>query len=506
MRHLILLALLAGSMVSLTQDQQADNKAASKPVPEMVQDHASTTEHSIKINGKTIAYTATAGHLITKKEDGSPLGKFFYIAYIRKDGGEPGTRPLTFSFNGGPGSSSVWLHLGVLGPKVVEMDEEGFPLPPPYRLIDNGYSVLDKTDLVFIDPVGTGYSRPAPGENREQFHGLREDIETVGEFIRLWTTRNARWASPKFLVGESYGTTRAAGLVQYLQSRHDMYFNGVLLVSAILNFQTARFHPGNDLPFITFLPTYAVTAWFHKQLSPEMQALSIEEVAAQARAFAVGDYAAALVKGSRLGADERKKVRARLAALTGLSETYLDETNLRINIRRFAKELRRDEGKTVGRLDSRFVGFDRDNAGERYEYDPSMAAIAGPYSATLKDYVRRTLGYESDTVYNILGGGISRWNYESATNQYANLAEDLRRAMTENQDLKVFLACGYYDLATPFFAAEYTFAQMMLDPSLKKNVTTTYYPAGHMMYIQKSSLVQMKKDLDAFYDDATSKE
>jgi carboxypeptidase C (cathepsin A) len=483
----------------------ADPKAPVAPPAyksEIGEERSKDTQHSVKIGGKEIRYTATAGTMILKDEDGKPKASIFYIAY-RKDGvDDPAGRPLTFSFNGGPGSSSVWLHLGVLGPRRVLMDDEGRSLQPPYRLVDNEASVLDLTDLVFIDPVSTGYSRAVPGEDPKQFHGLQEDIQAVGEFIRLYTSRAERWASPKFLIGESYGTTRAAGLAAYLQGRHGLYFNGIMLVSSILNFQTARFDVGNDLPYILFLPTYAATSWYHKQLPADLQQKPLREFLAEVEKFAAGEYATALMQGRRLSAETRKSVAERLARYTGLSTDWLERADLRIDIHRFDKELMRDERRTVGRLDSRFVGIDGDHNSTDPEHDPSYSAIQGPYTATLNDYVRRDLGFDSDLAYEILSGRVRPWNFGDAENRYAEVAEGLRGAMSRNPDLKIFVANGYYDLATPYFATQYTFDHLGLDASLWRNITMTYYESGHMMYIHKPSLLQMKQDLAKFYADA----
>ncbi|MEM7245843.1 MAG: peptidase S10 [Acidobacteriota bacterium] len=488
-------------VASLASTAQAEGDAKGKK-PSELEDHLVTTSHSVTIGGQRVRYEATAGTLVMRDEEGAPKATIFYIAYTRQDGRDPSKRPLTFSFNGGPGSSSVWLHLGTLGPKRVHMDPDGFPLPPPYKLVDNAESILDVTDLVFIDPVMTGYSRPAPDEDREQFHGIDEDVRSVGEFIRLYTTRNERWASPKFLVGESYGTTRAAGLAGWLQGRHGFYLNGVMLISSILDFQTARFDTGNDLPYILFLPTYTATAWYHDRLAPDLQR-DLRATLDEVEEFATTEYTLALMKGDRLGDAERNAIAKKLARYTGLSEQYVKDTNLRIKIFRFTKELRRDERKTVGRLDSRFVGDDRDSAGERYEYDPSYSAIQGPYTATLNDYVRRDLGFESDLPYEILTGRVHPWSYESYQNRYVNVSETLRRSMTRNPSLKVFVANGYYDLATPYFATEYTFDHLGLPKELQGNVTMGWYEAGHMMYIHIPSLVALKRDLAAFMQSAT---
>ena len=482
-----------------------DKKDEKDTTHEPPQEERSVTQHSVTINGERINYTATAGTIVLKEEkeeDGEPKAKasIFFIAYTKDNVDDASQRPITFSFNGGPGSSSVWLHLGLLGPRRVLMDDVGNALQPPYQLVDNDYSLLDKTDLVFIDPVSTGFSRAAAGEKPKQFHHFKKDIESVGEFIRLYTTREQRWASPKFLIGESYGTTRAAGLSGYLQNRHGMNLNGIMLISSILNFLTARFTPGNDLPYILFLPTYAATAWYHNKLDDELQA-NLRRTLDEVEAFAEGEYASALMQGAKLSAEARANIVQKLARYTGLSEAYIEQTNLRVNIHRFTKELRRSERRTVGRLDSRFVGIDYDAAGERYEFDPSYAQIQGTYTATLNDYVRRELGYENDLPYEILTGRVHPWSYATHENEFVNVAETLRKAMTQNPFLKVIVTNGYYDLATPYFATEYTFNHLGLDHTLQQNVSMTYYEAGHMMYVHQPSLAQLKLDLDAFLDE-----
>jgi carboxypeptidase C (cathepsin A) len=467
------------------------------------QEEISETQHTVVINGQKVAYTATAGTIVLKEEEGKAQASIFFVAYTRDDGqdGDDAAyrrqRPLTFSFNGGPGSSSVWLHLGVLGPRRVLMDEVGNPLPPPYRLVDNAFSLLDVTDLVFIDPVSTGYSRAVTEEDAKKFHEFGKDIESVGEFIRLYTSRYKRWTSPKFLIGESYGTTRAAGLAGFLQNRHGLYLNGIMLVSSILNFQSAMFNQGNDLPYILFLPTYTATAWYHRRLAEELQH-DLRQTLDQVEAFALGEYTLALMKGSALPKDEREQIAQKLARYTGLSQDYVERTNLRINIHRFVKELLRDQRRTTGRLDSRLTGIDRDAVGEGYEYDPSYAAIQGPYTATLNDYVRAELAFESDLPYEILTDRVRPWDYTKFQNQYVNVAETLREAMTKNPFLKVFVANGYYDLATPYLATRYTFEHLDLDESLQNNVSMGYYEAGHMMYIHQPSLAQLKGDLADF--------
>jgi carboxypeptidase C (cathepsin A) len=467
------------------------------------------SKHSLMINGQEIRYTVTCGTIVLKEEaekkgekegesEGEkPRASIFFVAYTLDGVHDSHKRPITFSFNGGPGSSSVWLHLGLLGPRRVLLDNDGFAYPPPYKLVDNAYSLLDQTDLVFIDPVSTGYSRAVPGEKPKQFHGFKKDIESVGDFIRLYTTRYQRWTSPKFLIGESYGTTRAAGLSGYLQERHGMYLNGIMLVSSILNFQTAYFHSGNDLPYILFLPTYCATAWFHHRLSGE-QEKDLSSTLQEVESFALGDYSRALMQGDDLQEKERQVITRKLARYTGLSEEYIERTNLRIEISRFTKELLRHERRTVGRLDTRFKGIDRDSAGEAFEFDPSMNNISGPYTACLNDYIRSELKFESDLPYEILTERVHPWSYAEFENEYVNVAETLRKAMTTNPHLKVYVANGYYDLATPYLATRYTFKHLGLDKTLQGNLRMGYFEAGHMMYIHIPSLVKLKGELVEF--------
>jgi carboxypeptidase C (cathepsin A) len=495
---------MAGEARGETQAEQREGAAPPPPTDVLVQ-----TSHTVTVGGRSIPYTVTAGTIVLREEaekQGQEQGvaegeqaraTIFFVAYTRTDVGDLSGRPITFSFNGGPGSSSVWLHLGVLGPRRVAMERDPQQAPPPYRLVENEHTLLDETDLVFIDPVSTGYSRAVVGEKAKTFHSFSKDIESVGDFIRLYTSRYQRWSSPKFLIGESYGTTRAGGLAGYLQDRHGMYLNGVMLVSSILNFQTADFDPGNDLPYILFLPTYAATAWFHGRLEEEFQSdrahlmRTVEE-------FALNEYTMALMRGSALKPDEREWVAKALARFTGLSVEYIQRSNLRIHIMRFTKELLREQRRTVGRLDSRYTGGDRDAAGEFFEFDPSLAAITGPYTATLNQYVRADLGFASDLPYEILTSKVRPWSYANFENRYVDTSETLRHAMSANPFLRVFVASGYYDLATPYFATEYTFNHMHLEPDQEARVSKAYYDAGHMMYIHQPSLEQLKQDLAAF--------
>ena len=499
-----------GTNLGLAQQppQPAPEKATEKPKeekkPPAPEEKIVQTKHSLKVAGQEIKYTATAGTILLKLEDGTPKASIFYVAYTKDDVSDVSQRPITFSFNGGPGSSSVWLHLGLLGPRRVQMGDAGGLLPPPYKLVDNDMSLLDISDLVFIDPVSTGYSRAVPGETPQQFHGITPDVESVADFIRLYTTRNKRWSSPKFLAGESYGTTRAAGLSGYLQQRYGMYLNGIVLISSILNFETAEFDAGNDLPYILYLPTYTAIAWYHKKLPADLQSGDVQKAVEESRKFAVGEYTDALMTGDALPAARRAEIMQKVARLTGLSPDYIDRTNLRIEIQRFTKELLRSERRTVGRIDARFTGIDRDAAGERPEFDPSIAAIIGPYSGMLNNYVRNDLKFDSDLPYEVLTGRVRPWNYAPYENRCVNVAETLRSAMTQNLFLHVFVAKGYYDLATPFFAADYTFDHLGLDATLRGHLSGAYYEAGHMMYVHPPSLAKLKADIAQFIKYSTT--
>ncbi len=457
------------------------------------------TRHEMRVGGTVLRYTATTGMMPIRNEAGDLEAEMFFVAYTADRSGVPSSRPLTFSFNGGPGSSSVWLHLGAVGPQRVKMLEEGGMPAPPYELVDNEATWLDLTDLVFIDPVGTGFSRAKTPELGKKFWGVEGDIQSVGEFIRMYLTRYERWGSPLFMVGESYGTTRAAGLSGYLVER-GIAFNGILLVSSILNFQTAEFARGNDTPYPLYLPTYTATAWYHGKLDADLQRQPLTTVLAEAERWASTDYAAALARGDHLSPAERAQVADRLARYTGLRGSFVEESDLRVPIQQFCKELLRAEKRTVGRLDSRFEGIDPTATGERPDYDPSMAAIRPPYTAAFNDYVRRALGYRSDRVYYILGGGIGRWDFTAtgARQGYTNVSGSLRDALTKNPAMRLFVAAGYYDLATPYFATDYTLSHLGLDPSQRARVVTGRYEAGHMMYISARELAHLKKDVDAF--------
>ena len=472
------------------------------------------TRHEMTLAGRRLSYQASVGSLTLreqgrsdeqdKAQDDKAQAQLFYIAYTL-DGGAAEQRPLTFCFNGGPGSSSVWLHLGLLGPRRVSCDDMGRCGRPPYGLCDNEASLLGESDLVFIDPVGTGFSRMSPGEKSSEFHDYQRDQDAVAEFIRLYLSRHGRWGSPKFLIGESYGTTRAAGLARLLQERHDIDLNGLMLISTALDYQTLSFDHGNELPYALFLPGYTATAWYHQALAPALQRRPLREVVAEAERFALGDYWTALMQGSRLPAAERERVAAELARLTGLSLAFVQRCQLRIEDGRFFKELLRDRGLTVGRIDARFTGQDRDDAGEHAEDDPGMNNLTGAYAVGINRLLHEQLGYQSDTPYLVHAPLYKNWGWKGFENRYVAAGESLRRALQANPAMQVYVASGYYDLATPHAAGDYSLSHLGLREGLQANVRVSYFEAGHMMYIERAGRERMAGELREFVRQAAGK-
>jgi len=450
------------------------------------------THHRVHVDGKELKYTVTVGLMPVKDAKGDVEARIFFMAYILEEAGAPASRPLMFSFNGGPGSASVWLHLGTLGPQRVVLPEEPTIPAPPFRLVENEATWLDRTDLVFIDPVGTGFSRAAKPELNSKFHTVRGDITSVGEFIRMYLTRYDRWASPLYLIGESYGTTRAAGLTGYLVDQ-GIAFNGLVLVSCALDFQGFVFSQGNDLPFLTYLPSYAAAAWYHKKLPPELQQAALPVVLREVEQWTDREYASILTRGDRLTDDERRDAAARLARYTGLSSTDIDANNLRIGMSHFCKELLKKERRSIGRFDARYQGIESLATLGEPSFDPSLAGVRAPYTSTFNNYVHIELGYKSDVPYYILGEGVGRWDWQQDMG-YPATTSDLRNAMTKNPHMEVLIASGYYDLATPYHAVEHTLAGLGFDPILRKNIRIERYEAGHMMYIHGPSLHKLKHD------------
>jgi carboxypeptidase C (cathepsin A) len=520
-----LILLLSGTML-LGQNPKPSPSESPKPNPSAKDDKSSefeppppvVTEHSLTLpDGKTLRYQAITGYLVLRdtvaeqnkaqeeeeeSEDsepessaepkksekpvdptkGKPKAQVFFVAYVAEDVGDPAARPLTFAFNGGPGSSSVWLHLGGLGPRRAQLSDAGEALPPPSKLVDNESTWLPKTDLVFIDPVGTGYSRPAPGEDAKQF----------------W-----RWASPKFIAGESYGTTRAAGLSDYLENRYGLYLNGIVLISSVLNFQAIDFSPGNDQPYPLFLPSYASAAWYHKKLSADLEQLSLPDLLSKVEEFAANDYERALSRGDRLSPDEKSAMAAQLARFTGLSQQRFLQLSLREPDSLFFNDLLWDQNRSVGRYDSRFTGIRSYPGTDREDSDPSDEAVDSPFTSAFYTYVRQDLKYESELPYERIAE-VHPWLF--SRNKYLDVAQDLKKAMNRNRYLRVMVCCGYYDLATPYFAAENVVHTMNLDPAVRNNVTLSFYGCGHMVYLESASRKKLQTDFGQFVDSALSME
>ena len=460
--------------------------AAHKPV---------LTTNTVTIAGQSVNYTAETGMLPLLKSDGVSRASVFYVAYTRLGETNAAARPVMLCFNGGPGSSSVWLHLGALGPRRVKMNEDGTLPRPPFGLMDNEYSVLDFSDLVFVDPVATGFSRAVPDEKPEAFFGQTADLESIGEFIRLWATRHERWLSPKYLCGESYGVFRAAGLAEYLRSRFGMYLNGLVFVSGVLDFETLSGGPGNDLPYLLFLPNFTATAHFHQKLPPDLQA-DLPKALAEAQEFVRTQYASALQQGASLPAGERESIVAELARLTGLSPQIVRDHNLRIDSGVFRRQLLHDQGLILGAYDARITGRDDDPASPAPDFDPSYAATYGPFSAAINSYVRAELKFEDDLPYEILVG-VQPWNY-AARNSYPSVTGQLASVMNQNPYMRVLVFGGRRDLVCPIETMRFSLAHMPLDPAYRTNIISAEFDAGHMMYVNLPDLKKMRTALEDF--------
>jgi len=495
-----MVAMLAGQTPAPVLGPEV--KAA--PLPTVNLPETSVTKHTIKVGGRTLNYTATAAMMPMKDESGKLMADIFYIAYTLDGVADRTKRPVLFSFNGGPGSSSVWMHMGFLGPRKVVYSEEGWALRPPYRIEDNESSILDEADLVFIDPVATGYSRMAPGEDPHKYHGVTEDLASVGEFIRLYLTKNGRWDSPKFLIGESYGTTRAAGLTGYLMSEYNIFLNGTILVSSM----TLGVRLGDDIGTAMVLPHYTATAWYHKKLPADLLAKPLRSVLDESEAFARGEYLLALARGNTLSPKEKSEVAAKLARFSGLPEEYLLGSNLRVAAEQFRKELFRKEGRTVGRLDSRYTGIVKSPYGEAFEDDPAMTDWYGGFTGAINQYFKNELRVETDLNYNIFGDvgmwrGMNMFGEQTPSSGMMfgfpqGVGEMLYDAMAKNRFQKVLVLAGYYDGACDYYSAEYAFTHLDPAGTVKDRVKFAYYECGHMMYIRKADLIAAKRDVAEF--------
>jgi carboxypeptidase C (cathepsin A) len=484
-------AAMGGDEAAKPNDAKASEKKDEDK--ELPKETKSVTEGEVTILGQKISYTATAGTLPLTKAHGEPRASMFYVAYTRKDGADTAKRPIMFCFNGGPGSSAVWLHLGAFGPRRVVIPDSGIATPPPpYQLVPNEFSVLDAADLVFIDPVSTGFSRAEKGEDAKQFHGYREDIESVGDFIRRYISKNGRWASPKFIGGESYGGLRAAGLAGHLQDRYGMYLSGIVVVSGVIDFKTLGPDAGNDLPFIVYLPAMTAISHYHKKLPPDLQQGDVLAAVTASESFARGEFASMLLRGNGLTREELEKTAATMARFTGLPADYIARERLRIGPGEYRRKLLEPENKLLGRFDARLT------TDASSDDDPSYSNVYGPYATSFNAYVRDELKFDSDLPYEILTRDVQPWSYASFTNRYVNASSDLADALTNNPSLRVFVACGYHDLATPGSAIEFTMRHLPMDPSRSNAIRFGHYAGGHMMYTNVDSLKMLNADVRAF--------
>jgi carboxypeptidase C (cathepsin A) len=504
----LLLALLLITLTTSMRAQEKDSKSGEKPAeqaPTPPKEESSVTDHTIKIGGQTIAYKATAATILIKNDKDEPTALVYYTAYTRSDAKDMSQRPVSFLYNGGPGSSSVWLHMGSMGPRRVMTINAGATPPAPYRLMDNPDCLLDKSDLVFIDPVGTGFSHAVGKAQDKDFWGVDPDVKSLAQFIATYISRNNRWNSPKFLIGESYGTFRNAALANYLQGHDNLYLNGIVMVSAVLDLGNISFYPGQDLAYILYLPSYAATAWFHKTLKDRPE--NLNGFLDEARKFARGEYADALMKGDELSKAEKAEIVKKLVRFTGLSEDYLDKANLRVRLFQFMQELQRNRGLTTGRLDARFAGPTYNLIGEAADYDPQDTAISGAFVGAFNTYIREELKFGQDKKYKPAADfDANHWDWKHEGNDFGyfpgspSVVLDLVQAMISNPRLKVEFEDGIYDLATPFMEAEYSVDHMGLPENIRKNVWHQYYEAGHMMYLHDEDLAKLKKNVANFIE------
>lgn len=498
------LVMLLACLLALPLAAQEDNEKS--PAAEKPEAKSSTTRHAVRIDGQNIEYAATAGWLIMENDEGEPIARFGYTAYTR-EGMDPAKRPIMFAFNGGPGSSSIWLHMGILGPSRVVVTDEGFTAPPPSQRVPNEYSIIDVTDLVMLDPVGTGYSKPLGDTEGTEFWGVDQDIKSVGAFIKKYVTENGRWASPKYILGESYGGVRSAGLVWYMQNTHGMNFNGVILVSPFLNMGSGEDGDGIDMPHVLYLSTLAATAWYHDMIpnKPEDLASFLAEV----DRFAYDEYAPALMKGYTISNAEKQAVAEKLAAYTGTDADYWSKADLRVSHMQFLQELKRDDRLIAGRIDSRFMGPAVNPLGENMDYDPFFPSVGPAFTAAFMDYMNNELDFGKDEQYTVSGGLYRQWDWKHVPpdsrggfpSAWADLRPDLAMALTMNPGLYLLVQQGYYDLATPALATKYDINHLDIPPEARERISMNFYEAGHMMYLHQPSMEKFRASLAGFIRD-----
>jgi len=497
--HIACIIILSASTICVHAQPSPnlpDSAALTKP-------DKSVTHHTAKIDGKLFSYTATAGTILLKNEKDEAVALFGFTAYTKDGETDASKRPVTFVYNGGPGSSSIWLHMGAVGPRRVVLNDPDVTPPPPYKFEDNTYSILDVTDIVTLDPIGTGLSHAIGKAKNKDFWGIDQDIKSVSQFIKQYVTDNDRWNSPKYLLGESYGTMRSAGVVDYLQEGMGMEINGVILVSVVLDLRTLTFQKGDDISYVMYLPTYAAVAYYHNKLANKPS--NLEAFLKEVRDFAGGQYSSALLKGDHIDPAEKEQVVTKLSAYTGLSKDYLIKANLRVNEPQFTQELLRNEHQTVGRLDSRYKGVNQNLLSEYSDYDPQSSSISPAYIASFMNYYYGELKVNKNYNYHVSAYSTEGFDWDWKHNKSGfgdavtpNTGTDLADAMSKNPNLKVLTLNGYYDLATPFYGTEYTMEHLGLEKKIKDNISYRYFEAGHMMYIQAASLAGFKKEVAAF--------
>lgn len=507
MRTFILALLVSAQVVIAQQTGRRGRGGAAAgpttaPTAGFVDEKPIVTHHEMEVGGKPVRYTATVAQMPLKDASGDTEAHIFYTAYTLDDANLQ-TRPLTFAFNGGPGAASLWVHMGGFGPKRVKLMDDGNMPPPPFQFVDNESTWLDKTDLVFIDPVGTGYSRAKSTDVARRMNGVQGDLQSVAEFIRMYISRNDRFVSPIFIAGESYGTFRAAGLAGTLIDQGQAV-NGIVLVSTVLNYAVLR--PGllNPAAYAVHLPTFTADAWYHKKLAPDLQGKPLADVLKESEQWAMGGFLEALNRGSQISPEDRKAAVEKTARLTGLDPKYVDESDLKIDVAHFTRQLLRDQRQTIGRLDGRLKGPSPLDAGEVAEFDPSGALTRPPFQAAFLHYVQSELGYKTDEKYYV-EGGIMPWDF-GTPNSFAQTGTLLNDAFSKNPYMKVLVCAAYYDLATPYFSAQYTMSHLGIHPERMKDISWAYYPAGHMMYIEKESRAKLKKDVVEFMGKATGRD